>query len=115
MMDNYHDALIEDSLTAKCGHWVECTEVCETCGHCQECCFCGLEMRWYQVSEAAPPNGFVLVWAGFDDPGSTPKMLMAYFSPDLGGRWRTHWGKLEGTVTHWHPLPVPPAEDVDDA
>ena len=45
MTDDYDpmrlaDAIVEDSLTAKCGHWVECTEICLYCGSCQDCCVC---------------------------------------------------------------------------
>lgn len=38
--DPLADAIAEDSLTAKCGHWVECTEICGDCGRCQDCCTC---------------------------------------------------------------------------
>jgi hypothetical protein len=34
------DAIVEDSLTAWCGHWVECTEVCPDFTRCSECCIC---------------------------------------------------------------------------
>lgn len=39
MDDVLADAIIEDSMTAKCGHRVEVTEICDTCGKClNECC-----------------------------------------------------------------------------
>lgn len=34
------DAIVEDSTTAKCGHWVECGEICEKCYRCLDCCDC---------------------------------------------------------------------------
>ena len=34
------DAIIEDTVTATCGHSVECIEVCADCALCYECCEC---------------------------------------------------------------------------
>lgn len=34
------NAIIEDSVTANCGHRIECTEVCGDCNRCQNCCTC---------------------------------------------------------------------------
>lgn len=34
------DAIVEDSLIAECGHWVECTEICDECSRCLDCCLC---------------------------------------------------------------------------
>lgn len=51
MDDQLADAIIEDSGTAQCGHYVECVEVCIDCQRCRECCGC----------EAATNQRFILI------------------------------------------------------
>lgn len=61
---------------------------------------------WHRFSPLAmPPSGWVLVHVMFDN-NVAPKTLIAYYSRD--GRWRTSFGQVSGTVTHWMPLPEPP-------
>jgi len=63
---------------------------------------------WQEFSiMALPPRGFVLVYVEFDDPGAVPQILKAYFSHH-DGYWRTQYGRLNGNVTHWQPMPPPP-------
>lgn len=64
--------------------------------------------EWKLVSVMdLPMEGFVLAFVQFDEPYVRPAIHVAYLSPH-DGRWRTRYGRLHGTVTHWMPLPEPP-------
>ena len=54
-----------------------------------------------------PPDGFVLAFVQFEEPGVQPAIHVAYYSPH-DGRWRTRFGRLRGNVTHWMSLPPLP-------
>lgn len=62
-----------------------------------------------------PPGEFVLVYVVFaskTNPGARPRKLRAYYST-RDGYWRTPYGRLEGTVTHWVLMPPDPPEASD--
>ena len=67
-----------------------------------------LEMtpRWIPVSERLPePDGDYLV--SLNDTPRT-KMVMYFYRDGDDGKWSDDWGRAK-LITHWMPLPEPPA------
>lgn len=58
------DAVIEDSMTAECGHSIECIEVCGDCERCQECCSC-CELEYIGQLGSSP---FFHIWTCYTHP-----------------------------------------------
>ena len=75
------------------------------------------ETRWRKFSIMNLPGPeFVLIYVHFEtetNPKASPRVLIAYYSHQ-DGEWRTHYGRLQGRVSHWMPLPQLPVVEMED-
>lgn len=84
------DAIIEDSVTANCGHMVECTEVCAYCDRCQECCTCRVTQTIDRLISNLPDAVIKLKVVGLTS-------LARQIQNDLDNL--VHWQKKGGLAT----------------
>lgn len=66
-MSDLGNAIIEDMMEAKCGHRVDCLDICDGCGQCLGCCDCE-PVQTYQLLQRTEwlftYNGVVLLMPG---------------------------------------------------
>lgn len=68
--------------------------------------------RWISVAERLPPDGLVLAWHVGEEPwrAGSGSPTGSYVAGVGSGGWYECGGDELANVTHWQPLPLPPAE-----